>query len=124
MSFLQPWMLAALPLAFIPIVVHLINQRRYQTTQWAAMMFLLAANRLNRGYARIRQWAILILRTPVIAALVVAIGRPLASGSLGGGVSRFHHTFHHGTRSGQHDRVAGSFPVHASESPRGVAIET
>jgi len=86
MSFLQPWMLAALPLAAIPIIIHLINQRRYQTTQWAAMMFLLTANRMSRGYAKIRQWAILALRTLVIAALILMVGRPLASGSLGGGL--------------------------------------
>ncbi|HBJ33726.1 MAG TPA: hypothetical protein DDZ51_02970, partial [Planctomycetaceae bacterium] len=75
-----------LPLAAIPIIIHLINQRRYQTTQWAAMMFLLSANRMNRGYARIRQWLILALRALAIAALVIAIGRPLASGSLGSGI--------------------------------------
>jgi len=84
MSFLQPWMLAALPFAALPIIIHLINQRRYQTKQWAAMMFLLTANRMTRGYAKVRQWAILALRTLVIAALVIAIGRPLASGSVGG----------------------------------------
>ena len=86
MSFLQPWMLIALPLAAIPIIIHLINQRRYQTKQWAAMMFLLSANRMNRGYARVRQWLILALRALAIAALVIAIGRPLASGSLGSGI--------------------------------------
>lgn len=86
MSFLQPWMLIALPLAAIPIIIHLINQRRYQTKQWAAMMFLLSANRMTRGYARVRQWLILLLRALAIAALVIAIGRPLASGSLGSGI--------------------------------------
>lgn len=86
MNFLQPWMLIALPLAAIPIIIHLINQRRYQTTQWAAMMFLLTANRMNRGYARIRQWLILAFRALVIAALVLAVGRPLVSGSLGNGI--------------------------------------
>jgi len=86
MNFLQPWMLWALPLAVIPVVIHLINQRRYQTTQWAAMMFLLAANRMNRGYTRIRQWAILLFRMLVIAALIMAIGRPLVSGSLSSGI--------------------------------------
>lgn len=86
MSFLQPWMLIALPLAALPVIIHLINQRRFQTTQWAAMMFLLTANRMNRGYAKIRQWLILAFRTMVIAALVFAVGRPLVSGTLGGGV--------------------------------------
>ena len=47
------------------------------------MMFLLAANRMSRGYARLRQWLILAFRTLVIAALVFAVARPLASGWLG-----------------------------------------
>ncbi|MEJ7639504.1 MAG: BatA domain-containing protein [Singulisphaera sp.] len=53
MSFLQPFLLAALPLVALPVVIHLINQRRYQTMRWAAMIFLLAANRMSRGYARL-----------------------------------------------------------------------
>ncbi|QEG36844.1 BatA domain-containing protein [Bythopirellula goksoeyrii] len=83
MSFLEPLMLAALPLAALPILIHLINQRRFQTLDWAAMRFLLEANRMSRGYARIRQWLILALRTLAIAGLVLAVSRPLASGRLG-----------------------------------------
>jgi len=83
MSFLQPLMLIALPLIALPIIIHLINQWRYQTKRWGAMMFLLAANRMNRGFARIRQWLILALRTLAIAGLILAIARPLSSGLLG-----------------------------------------
>jgi len=83
MSFLQPMLLMALPLISLPIIIHLINQRRYQSIHWAAMMFLLAANRMSRGYARIRQWLILLFRTLVIATLLFAVSRPLASGWLG-----------------------------------------
>ena len=83
MSFLQPMLLAALPLVALPIIIHLINQRRYQTIRWAAMMFLLAANRMSRGYARLRQWLIMAFRMAVIAGLVFAISRPLAGGWLG-----------------------------------------
>jgi len=83
MSFLQPMLLAALPLVALPIVIHLINQRRYQTMRWAAMMFLLAANRMSRGYARLRQWLIMAFRMLVIATLIFAISRPLAGGWLG-----------------------------------------
>src|ERR1700761_7545722 len=83
MSFLQPMLLAGLPLVALPIVIHLINQRRYQTMRWAAMMFLLAANRMSRGYARLRQWLILAFRMLAIAALLFAVSRPLAGGWLG-----------------------------------------
>ncbi|RMF39733.1 MAG: hypothetical protein D6753_13085, partial [Planctomycetota bacterium] len=80
MSFLQPWMLAALPLIALPVIIHLINQWRFQTRQWGAMMFLLAANRMNRGMARIRQWLILAMRTLAVAGLILAVARPLSSG--------------------------------------------
>lgn len=83
MSFLQPMLLAALPLVALPILIHLINQRRFQTIRWGAMMFLLAANRMSRGYAKLRQWLILLFRTLAIAGLIVGVARPLASGWLG-----------------------------------------
>jgi hypothetical protein len=76
-------LLAALPLVALPIIIHLINQRRYQTIRWAAMMFLLAANRMSRGYARLRQWLIMAFRMAAIAALIFAVSRPLAGGWLG-----------------------------------------
>jgi hypothetical protein len=83
MTFLQPILLTALPLIALPIVIHLINQRRFHTIRWGAMMFLLAANRMSRGYARLRQILILLFRTLAVAGLIFAISRPLASGWLG-----------------------------------------
>ncbi len=76
-------MLWAIPLVALPIIIHLLNQWRYQTKRWGAMMFLLAANRMNRGYARLRQWLILAMRTLAVAGLIFAVSRPLASGFLG-----------------------------------------
>lgn len=83
MSFLQPWLLLGLPLVALPVIIHLINQRRFQTVQWAAMMFLLAAHRMARGYSRLRQWLIMLFRMLAIAGLLFAASRPLASGWLG-----------------------------------------
>src|SRR5947207_4710868 len=83
MSFLQPLLLAALPLVALPILIHLINQRRYQSIRWAAMIFLLAANRMSRGYAKLRQLLILLFRMLAIAGLIFAVSRPLAGGWLG-----------------------------------------
>jgi hypothetical protein len=83
MTFLQPLLLAALPLVALPIIIHLINQRRYQTIQWAAMIFLLAANRMSRGYAKLRQMLILLFRMLAIAGLIFAVSRPLSSGWVG-----------------------------------------
>ncbi|MFN9370057.1 MAG: BatA domain-containing protein [Planctomycetia bacterium] len=82
MSFLQPLMLAALPLVSLPLIIHLINQRRFQTVPWAAMMFLMTAKALSRGYSRLRNWLIMAMRMAAIAALLVAVGRPLSRGWL------------------------------------------
>ena len=84
MNFLNFWMVVAFaPLIALPIIIHLINQWRYQTKQWGAMMFLLKANQMARGYAKLRQWLILAARTLALVGLVFAIGRPLTSGMLG-----------------------------------------
>ncbi|MCA9193127.1 MAG: BatA domain-containing protein [Planctomycetales bacterium] len=88
MSFLQPWMLIALPLISLPIIIHLINQWRYQTRPWGAMMFLLAANRMNRGLAKLRQWLILAMRVLALTGLILAVARPLASNIWGVGGSQ------------------------------------
>lgn len=72
MTFLQSWILYAIPLTLLPIVIHLINQNRHKTVQWAATMFLLQAKRMVRGMARLRYVLILIARMLAIAGLLLA----------------------------------------------------
>ena len=83
MNFIQPWILMALPLIAVPIVIHLVNQRRFQTVPWAAMMFLMQASRMSAGYTKLRQWLILLMRTLAVACLIFFTSRPLASGLIG-----------------------------------------
>ncbi len=86
MTFLQPFLLFALPLVGLPILIHLINRQRHRTIPWAAMMFLLDAKRLTRGMARLRYWLIMAMRMLALAGLIFAVSRPLASGWLGSAV--------------------------------------
>ncbi len=83
MNFIQPWILVALPLIAVPIIIHLVNQRRFQTVPWAAMMFLMQATRMSAGYTKLRQWLILLMRTLAVACLIFFTSRPLASGLIG-----------------------------------------
>ncbi|MEM7457219.1 MAG: BatA domain-containing protein, partial [Planctomycetota bacterium] len=83
MSFLQPALLWLLPLILLPILIHLINQRRHRTVQWGAMMFLLSAKKMNKGMARLRQVLIMTARMLVVAGLLFAVCRPIASGWFG-----------------------------------------
>lgn len=83
MNFLQLPILWGLPLILIPVIVHLLNRMRYKTVPWATLMFLLAAVKHSTRQARLREWLILLLRTLAVAALVLALARPMVGGWLG-----------------------------------------
>lgn len=83
MSFLQPGILWAAPLVVLPVVIHLINRRRYQTVAWGATVFLIAADAIARGHARLRRWLVLAARVLALVGLLFVISRPLASGWIG-----------------------------------------
>jgi hypothetical protein len=90
LAFLNPLLLWALPLAAVPIVIHLLNRRRFKRVPWAAMEFLLAAMKRNRKRLRMEQWLVLLLRTLAVVFLALLVARPqLAGGALLG--SRTHH---------------------------------
>ncbi|MCZ6816688.1 MAG: BatA domain-containing protein [Planctomycetota bacterium] len=82
MGFLHPgfaW--ATIGLATIPLIVHLINRRRYREEPWAAMSFLLQAHRRSRRRIRIEQWLLIAVRTLVVILVGLAIARPHATAS-------------------------------------------
>ncbi|MBU6302944.1 MAG: BatA domain-containing protein [Verrucomicrobia bacterium] len=83
MNFLQLGMLLALPLAAVPVIIHLIHQQRHRTVKWAAMMFLMDAKRMNHGIDQLRQILILAMRVLALLFLIFAVSRPLVSGWLG-----------------------------------------
>ena len=83
MAYLQPWMLWALPAILLPIVIHLLNRLRYKTVHWAAMIFLLKANRAATRRAKIRQYLLLACRTLLLLFLIWAMARPLVGGWMG-----------------------------------------
>jgi hypothetical protein len=83
MTFLQPFLLLALPLAALPVIIHLIHLYRRRRVKWAAMIFLHAAQRMNKGLSRLRQIIILALRVLALAAIILMVSRPLAGGWLG-----------------------------------------
>ncbi len=85
MLFAHPWLLWGLGLVSVPIVIHLLNRRRFQVVRWAAMEFLLQANRKNRRRVRLEHLLILLLRCLAMALIALAVSRPVAtSGALAG----------------------------------------
>jgi hypothetical protein len=77
MTFLQPFLLWGLPLAGLPILIHLLNLRRHRRVDWGAMQFLLQATRQRKGHTRLRHLLILLARMVAVAAIVFVISRPL-----------------------------------------------
>jgi hypothetical protein len=59
--------------AAVPIVIHLLNRRRFRIVPWAAMRFLLAAQRKNTRRMRLEQLLLLAVRTLLAVLLVVAM---------------------------------------------------
>ena len=90
LAFLNPLLLWALPLAAVPIIIHILNRRRFQKVPWAAMDFLLKAMKRNRKRLRMEQWLVLLLRVLAVLLLISLVSRPQLGGSslLG---SRTHH---------------------------------
>lgn len=77
-TFVTPaFAIAGLALASIPIIIHLLNRRRFKTVQWAAMDFLLKAMKKNRRRLKFEQWALLATRCAMLALLGLALARPM-----------------------------------------------
>jgi Aerotolerance regulator N-terminal/von Willebrand factor type A domain len=57
----------------VPIVIHLLNRRRFKTVTWAAMRFLLAAQKQNTRRMRLEQILLLLVRCAMVALLVFAM---------------------------------------------------
>lgn len=70
---------AGLVAATAPVLIHLLNRRRFQVTEWAAMQFLREAVRRNRRFLRLRDLLLLALRTLALALVGLALARPFFS---------------------------------------------
>src|SRR3954468_5149076 len=62
----------------VPVIIHILNRRRFKTVTWAAMEFLLRAMRKNRQRLRFEQWMLLATRCLLVLLLGMALARPLS----------------------------------------------
>lgn len=78
LSLLSPgFALAGVLLAALPIIIHLLNRRRYKVVHWAAMDFLLRAMKRNRRRLKFESWLLLATRCCVLGLMGFALSRPL-----------------------------------------------
>jgi hypothetical protein len=73
--FETPWITLAVAAgaASLPIIIHLLNRKRFRVVTWAAMRFLLAAQRRNTRRMRLEQLLLLAVRTLLLLLLVLAM---------------------------------------------------
>jgi hypothetical protein len=83
MNFLFPGMLWALPLAAVPVIIHLLNRQRYQRVEFGAMEFLRRAIKRTRRRVLLEDILLLALRTLAVLLLILGLAGPtLGPGSM------------------------------------------
>ena len=86
MNFLPSFLVASFAIAGAicaagPLIIHLLNRRRYRVVQWAAMDFLLEALQRNRKIMQLRDWLLMLLRTLAVLLIGLALAQPFFSAS-------------------------------------------
>lgn len=76
MQLLYPQFLYALSLAAIPVILHLLQLRRYKKVVFSDITFLKQLQEQNKRTHSIREWLILAMRVLAIVMLVLAFARP------------------------------------------------
>src|SRR5947209_2866178 len=79
MGFLAPALLFGLAALAIPPIIHLLNRRRYDVVDWAAMQFLRLSERTRRKLF-LEELLLMLLRMGLIGLFVLALAAPLARG--------------------------------------------
>src|SRR2546423_8718469 len=85
--FLNPgFLLVAAALVSVPIIIHLINRMRFKRIRWAAMEFLLKAQKRTRRRLIIDQLLLLALRCFLVGLVGLLVSRFVGCGdtNLGG----------------------------------------
>src|SRR6185369_12499441 len=87
--FLNPVMLFGATAVSVPIIIHLLNKRKFDHVQWAAMRFIQASVEQNQRRIELEDIILLILRCLILLFLAFALARPTMQRSTGwiGGAS-------------------------------------
>src|SRR6188768_1575676 len=79
----NPWIFVAGAAAIsVPIIIHLLNRRKFRIVDWAAMDFLLEADKKNRRRVRLENLLLLLLRCLAVFLIGLLLARPYDSSGL------------------------------------------
>ena len=65
----------------VPIIIHLINRRRFKRVIWAAMKFVQLSIDQNQRRMKLEDWILLFLRCAMLVLLALALARPRMTGT-------------------------------------------
>ncbi|MEW4570082.1 BatA domain-containing protein [Tautonia sp. JC769] len=77
MTFLTPLLLWGTLLGAVPLIIHLLNRRRFRRVEWAPMRLLKLTVRRNRRRLQVEQWLLLLLRIALPILLFLMLARPI-----------------------------------------------
>jgi hypothetical protein len=77
MTFLSPILIWGTLLGSIPIIIHLLNRRRFRRVEWAPMRYLKLTIQRNRRRIQLEQLLLLLLRISLLVLLFFFLARPL-----------------------------------------------
>jgi len=79
-------MLFGLAGAAIPVILHLLNLRKLRTIEFSTLTFLKELQTTKIRRLKLRQFLLLLLRTMIVVAIVLAFARPAMKGNIVGSV--------------------------------------
>jgi Aerotolerance regulator N-terminal len=90
MTFLSPLLLWGMLLGAAPLIIHLLNRRRFRRVEWAPMRYLKLTIQRNRRRIQLEQLLLLLLRIALPILLFFFLARPVVNPTglerwLGGG---------------------------------------
>ena len=77
MAFLSPLLVWGTLLGAIPLIIHLLNRRRFRRVEWAPMRYLKLTIQRNRRRIQIEQLLLLLLRIALPVLLFLFLARPV-----------------------------------------------
>ncbi len=85
MQFLHPWLLLGLPLVAVPLILHLVQRRDPPIVEFPAVRYLVQVSQEHQRRLKLRHWLLLLVRTLLVLALVLAAAGLVTSFASGGG---------------------------------------
>ncbi len=77
MSFLNIILLGGMAAFSLPLIIHILNKRRFKQVQWGAMHLLAPVVRKNNQRIRLEQLLLLLMRIAIPVILALCLARPV-----------------------------------------------